>query len=121
MSFISRFYCIASTRLGPNSVLYIQGLPFYFSSLQIHEDIEAIAVCHQDMSERLKATRSVTTELVRQTTQLRANTKEVEMQSKVRCKVLVCVAVTCMVGPIGWLREGSNAGGRPPGRVCTER
>ena len=26
VSFISRFYCIASTRLGPKSVLYIQVL-----------------------------------------------------------------------------------------------
>jgi hypothetical protein len=55
---------------------------------EIHKDIEAIAACHQDMSERLKATRSVTTELVRHTAQLRSSTKEVEMKSKVAAAFL---------------------------------
>lgn len=50
---------------------------------QIHKDVEAVAVCHRDMTARLKATRTVTSELISQTAQFRNGTKQLEMKSKV--------------------------------------
>ena len=61
-------------------------MTFWYVSLlvtQIHKDVEAVAACHQDMSTRLKATRTVTSELISQTAQFRSGTKQLEMKSKV--------------------------------------
>ena len=58
-------------------------LPPVLGNTQIHRDVEAVAVCHRDMSERLKATRTVTSELISQTAQFRGGTKQLEMKSKV--------------------------------------
>ena len=65
-----------------HEVLLSKLLPL--GNTQIHKDVEAVAVCHQDMSERLKATRTVTSELISQTAQFRSDTKQLEMKSKVR-------------------------------------